>query len=152
MSEDGERIADLDIVSKTCANGHLRQAARVVTRAYDHMLAPTGLKSTQFSLLATTTRLGPRSITELADILGLERSTLSRNLKVMEKDGLIRVSPEGYKRTRRVEATPEGKRRLEAALPYWKRAQGRVVQKLGSERFLELRDLLAEVGDVVHPR
>ena len=142
---------ELDIVARTCANRHLRQAARVVTRAYDRVLAPTGLKSTQFSLLAATTRMGPRSITELADILGLERSTLSRNLKLMEKEGLIRVSPEGYKRTRRVEVTPEGKKRLEQALPYWKRAQGDVVRKLGSERFLELRDLLAELGGVVSP-
>lgn len=142
---------ELDIVARTCANRHLRHAARVVTRAYDRVLAPTGLKSTQFGLLIATARMGPSSITELADILGLERSTLSRNLKVMEKEGLMRILPEGYKRTRRVEVTPEGRERLEQALPYWKRAQGAIVQKLGSERFLELRDLLADLGDVISP-
>ena len=141
---------ELDIVARTCTSQHLRQAARVVTRASNRVLAPTGLKSTQFSLLAAIARLGPSSITELADTLGLERSTLSRNLKLMGKEGLTHVSPEGYKRARRVEITAEGRERLERAVPYWKRAQGEIVQKLGSERFLELRNVLAGLGGAVY--
>lgn len=136
---------DLDTLSRTCANSHLRQAARIVTRAYDRALSPAGLRSTQFSLLAAVSQGEPRSITELAGTLGLERTTLSRNLKLLEKDGLIRISPEGYKRARTVEATVEGRERLGQALPYWKRAQGEMVRRLGPVRFLELRNLLADI-------
>jgi DNA-binding MarR family transcriptional regulator len=118
-----------------CACHRLKQASRAVTRAYDDALRPTGLRATQLALLAAAAVEEAISITELAATIGLERSTLTRNLAPLAADGLIVVGNEGHRRSRMVRITPEGRRRMRTALPLWRRAQEALRNKLGAARW-----------------
>ena len=140
--------ADPDLAPSpdACAFFQIRRASRTISRFYDRALRPSGLKITQFSLLSAVRELGPVSITALAEVLGLERTSLSRNLRPLEKQGLIRVSPEGYKRTRTVELTVAGRALWREARGLWEQAQSAIDAHLGAERAAQLRDLLADVS------
>ncbi|TQX89494.1 MarR family transcriptional regulator [Rhizobium sp. rho-13.1] len=133
-----------DIV-ENCACHKVRMAARSVTRAYDDALRPVGLRSTQFSLLVAVAIDGAISITSLANFLGMDRSTLTRNLGPLVDDELISVGLEGWRRSRTIEITKKGRSRLREALPHWKRAQGSLRQKLGDPDWAALRDVLDRV-------
>jgi DNA-binding MarR family transcriptional regulator len=133
-----------DIV-ENCACHKVRMAARSVTRAYDDALRPVGLRSTQFSLLVAVAIDGAISITSLANFLGMDRSTLTRNLGPLVDDELISVCLEGWRRSRTIEITKKGRSRLREALPHWKRAQGSLRQKLGDPDWAALRDVLDRV-------
>ena len=135
-----------DIV-QNCACHKVRMAARAVTRAYDDALRPVGLRSTQFSLLVAVAIDGAMSITSLANFLGMDRSTLTRNLRPLVDDALISIGLEGWRRSRTIEITKKGRARLREALPHWKRAQGTLKQKLGDPDWAVLRDVL---GRVIH--
>ena len=125
-----------------CTCFYLRRAARTISREYDRWLKPTGLKTTQFTLLSVASATGPLSITDLAAQLGMERTSLTRNLRPLEERGLIAVSPEGWKRTRLVELTDAGREILNQALPLWGQAQQAVTERMGAESAEELRKLL----------
>jgi DNA-binding MarR family transcriptional regulator len=128
----------------TCFN--LRKAARAVTQYYDEMLRPSGLRATQFSLLMVLRAAGTLSMTELADKAVMDRTTLKRNLDLLERERLVRVRAGTDARVREVSLTDAAVQRLDAALPYWKAAHSRVTGKLGrgrSERLLA--DLAAAV-------
>ena len=85
------------------------------------------------------------SITELAAAMGLERSTLTRNLAPLETEGLIAVGNEGRHRSRMVRITPEGRRRMRAALPLWRRAQEALRAKLGEGRWASIDHLAGKL-------
>ena len=129
---------------KTCACANLRGAARAVTRLYDDILRPSGLQATQFTLLATIALAGPAPITQLAEGLVMDRTTLTRNLKPLEKQGLIQVAAGEDQRIRLVSLTEPGQQTLAKALPLWEQAQAQAVNTLGAERFkVLLSDLSA---------
>ncbi len=130
-----------DVAACTCAN--LRKATRVVTQAYDAALAPTGLRATQFTLLATLSRRPDLPLTQLAEALVMDRTTLTRNLKPLVGRGLIRVYQEADARVRRISLTDDGKRVLDDALPRWREAQSRLVETLGQDRWSGFLDDLA---------
>lgn len=113
-------------------------------------MAPSGLRITQFSLLRTIARDGKAHISELAEALLLDRTALSRNLDPLFARGLLSVAPGRDARTREVELTRAGKAALKSALPYWKRAQTQVSERLGGAK---LDTLIATLGDVeaLHP-
>jgi DNA-binding MarR family transcriptional regulator len=136
-----------DVVDCTCAN--LRKAARVVTQAYDAALQPVGLKATQFTLLATLTRLGDAPLTRLADALVMDRTTLTRNLKPLVREGFIRIDQEEDQRVRKVSLTDSGRVVFDKALPRWQQAQSRMQKSLGQERWSGLLDGLAATVTVV---
>lgn len=137
----------LDVAACTCAN--LRKAARVVTQAYDAALHVVGLKATQFTLLAALDRLGGAPLTQLADVLVVDRTTLTRNLKPLVRRGLIRIEHEADQRIRNVSLTKSGRRVFEEAQPQWEQVQSRIVEDLGQERWSEfLGDLAATVAVV----
>jgi DNA-binding MarR family transcriptional regulator len=115
-------------------------AARAVTRAYDRALRPSGLRSTQFTILVAASVAGGIPLQRLAKILGLERTTLTRNLAAIERKGLIEVA-EVDGRTRNVIVLPAGETLLTQALLLWDQAQERLREKLGEERWLTLGDL-----------
>lgn len=117
-----------------CLCTKLRRAARSVSRFYDEALADTGLKVAQFSLLRHLQRLDRPSISELAEAMGLDRSTLGRNLRVLEGDGLLRLTGGEDQRNRLVELTPAGLDALERGTPAWEDAQRRLAGRLGEER------------------
>lgn len=136
----------------SCTGGNLRRATRAVNQVYDAALAPVELKSTQFTLLAALGHLGEVPLTRLAEALVLDRTTLTRNLKPLIEQGLIRSGGDEDRRVRRLGLTAKGKRRLEKALPHWREAQRRMVDKLGAERWARLLDDLdASVEAARHP-
>jgi DNA-binding MarR family transcriptional regulator len=112
-----------------CAGCHClaaRREARAVTRAFDAKLRPHGLRVTQFSTLAMLALAGARPIGELAEELGLERTTLTRSATLLERKGWIGTEGSEDGRERRLRLTPAGRRKLEAAYPAWKAAQDSV--------------------------
>jgi len=116
----------------SCVSFNIRKAMRAVSQHYDQILAPSGLRGTQFTILTTLTRLGDLTITELAEYLVMERTTLTRNLKPLKKEGYLKVLP-GLQdsRTRRVNLTTTGKKAQKMAMPYWQKAQDKMVDYLG---------------------
>lgn len=118
-----------------CTSFNLRKAARAVTQFYDEALKGSGLKSTQFSLLSMAVASGGAPISRLADEMAMDRTTLTRNLKPLEDAGLIRVESGADRRVRRVVVTPEGEHVLSRAVPMWRRAQTRMIDRLGDEQW-----------------
>jgi len=136
---------------RTCTCFTLRKATRAVTQLYDEFLRPVNLRSTQFSLLGLLAHMGTMRITALADAAVMDRTTLTRNLDPLERDGLVRIRPGEDARVREVTLTPAGRDRLLAALPMWETAQKELTEKLGaarSHRFLA--DLTAAIA-ATHP-
>ena len=130
-----------------CACFNVRKAARAITQLYDDVLRPSGLRVTQFSILAVTRRLGPVSVTRLAEETVTDRTTLTRNLKVLSQQKLVRIVPGDDRREREVSLTDRGRAALAQAYPMWKDVQAQVAQRLGRERFRRvLSDLAATVA------
>jgi DNA-binding MarR family transcriptional regulator len=128
-----------------CACFNLRRATRRVSQAYDQALKPLGLKITQVSLLVAAHVVDRIVLTKLAAVMGMDRTTLSRNLRVLEKRGLVRMEPGEDRREVMVSLTGEGQDILEKAVPLWEETQERVTAILGEERYgvllKELKDL-----------
>lgn len=122
----------------------LRQAARTVTQVYDRALAPAGLRSTQFPILALLER-GPLAMKALASALVMDRATLGHNLRPIEQQGLIAITVAEDRRGRLVALTEAGRARLDAATYLWEAAQATFEDAFGAERAAALRDLLADV-------
>lgn len=125
-----------------CTNLKLRQLTRMVTRHYDHLVAATGLKNTQYALLSYVVRLGPIRPGDLARRMQMDASTLTRNLQPLVAQGLVLVGAGGDARSRLVEATAEGVAKQAEASSAWKVAQVALNQQLGGERVQALHDLL----------
>lgn len=135
---------------RNCACFNLRRAARKVTQAYDAALKPSGLLATQYSLLALLAEAAPPeglAISELAERLGTDRTTLTRNLAVAERQGWLRVAVGADRRERRVQILPAGRGRLKAAQPHWRAAQESMRKKLGLGGFAELLALTRQIAD-----
>jgi DNA-binding MarR family transcriptional regulator len=115
----------------SCMGTRVRRTARVVGNYYDMHLKSAGLKGTQFTLLNAIFLNPSITITQLADLLLLNRTTLNRNLKPLERQGLVRTSPGKDQRTRVLNLTQEGRNILQSALPLWLEAQSGVVETLG---------------------
>jgi len=132
---------------RRCVCFNLRKAARAMTQLYDDTLRPSGLRDTQFSLLTVIGAFGKLSITQLAEEAVMDRTTLTRNLDLLERDGLVRIQVGEDARVREVELTPTAHKKLAAAFPYWEKAQARVTKKLGADRLEQLLgDLSAAIG------
>lgn len=127
----------------TCFN--LRRAARVVTQLFDEALRPSGLRSTQFSILAVVNTVGSSTINELARALVMDRTTLARNLKPLDKQGLVEVVSGKDLRTRQVTLTAKGRKVLARALPLWEQAQRDVIERLGDGPWYNLMERLQQV-------
>jgi DNA-binding MarR family transcriptional regulator len=117
-----------------CLCTKLRRAARSVTRVYDDALRELGLNVAQYSLLSHLQRLEQPSISNLAEAMGLDRSTLGRNLKVLESDGLVQMGEGSDLRSRQVQLTAAGVSRLERGALAWQEAQAQLALRLGAEK------------------
>jgi DNA-binding MarR family transcriptional regulator len=113
-------------LTKDCYCLAARKTARAMTRVYEQWLRPHGLRATQFSILAALALKGPTRIAELANMLGLERTTLSRGAAVLERNGWLCEARSEDGRERPLQLTGAGKAKLEAALPDWEKAQSLV--------------------------
>jgi DNA-binding MarR family transcriptional regulator len=117
-----------------------------MTQFYDQHLAPTGLRTTQFSILAKLKRLGPMTINVLARELVMDRTTLGRTMLPLERDGLI-VIRDGTldRRSKELAATKAGVERLHRGAKLWLAAQKEFEQRFDARRAVHLRGLLSEV-------
>jgi DNA-binding MarR family transcriptional regulator len=129
-----------------CLCFNLRKAARAITQLYDEALRQTGLRVTQVSILGVTNRLGPVTVSRLAEATVTDRTTLTRNLKLLEKRGLIRVTTGNDRRQREVILTDRGHEALAKVYPLWKKVQTQVAKNFGEER---VEGLLSDLGAVV---
>ena len=125
----------------------LRQAARHVSQFYDQFLAPSGLRTTQYSILARLQRRGAMTINALAAELVTDRTTLGRNLLPLQRDGLIAIEPgQADRRSKEVRLTAAGAARFRAARKAWEEAQTQFETTFGVKRDKDLRALLQEIA------
>jgi DNA-binding MarR family transcriptional regulator len=125
----------------------LRSAARHISQFYDQFLAPVGLRTSQFSILAKLKRLGPMTINALADNMVMDRTTLGRNVLPLERDGLISIAPSAAdRRAKELRLTKAGEKRLQQAVTAWSHAQERFETSFGPKRAAELRTMLRAVA------
>jgi DNA-binding MarR family transcriptional regulator len=142
-----------ELLGCTCLR--LRRATRNVTQFYDHSLQPAGVTANQFGLLARlhAASLGGSdgiSIGVMAESIGMDPTTLNRNLKPLEAMDWVRVVPDSTDaRVRKVRMTDEGQRTLLKALPFWRQAQARLRKSLGLQAVTDLNALLdRSAGDL----
>jgi DNA-binding MarR family transcriptional regulator len=133
-------------VAASCLCTKIRKAARAITSHYDDALKPCGLRSTQFTLLIAASLSSESSISELAEHLGMDRTTLSRNIKPLERDGFVLLRNDHPGRTVVVTLTPKGRRVMERALPMWQEAQRRLTRRFGAA---DTQDLDARLDRLV---
>lgn len=132
--------------AQSCICFNLRKSARVVTQQYDASFRTLGLKSTQFSLLVGIRLLGTVTINRLAEAMVMDRTTLTRNLKPLETQGLIRTLPGADRREKEITLTTSGQTILTKALPLWKKAQESIKNEIGVARATRLlKDLASTV-------
>ena len=123
----------------------LRQAARHVSQIYDGHLASEGLRTTQYSILTKLSRLGPLSINELAKSMVMDRTTLGRAIRPLERDRLLSIGAGDDGRTRSLRLTPAGEARLKAAAAKWREAQKEFEAAFGVGDAADLRTALRRV-------
>jgi DNA-binding MarR family transcriptional regulator len=149
MKSDDNNIPEITKcreIGQTCACYKVRKAARAVTKLYEEMFRPIGLRATQFSLLMATRVMGPVTVVKLAQVMVMDRTTLTRNLQILETRGLITIKPGEDRREREVNLTAVGMEVLTKAIPLWEEAQNRVQKGLGEER---LQNLLGDLSEMV---
>ena len=109
--------------TRQCACAAARRKSRELTRFYERAMRGSGLRGPQFTLLATLIQTGPIPTTRLADFLGLERTTLTRNLGPLLRDGHVAIEDGADRRVHKVTITAKGVAAAERAFPFWRRAQ-----------------------------
>ena len=123
----------IDTISRTCIAVRLRLLNRVVTNLYDDALRPLGLKVSQLNILVVTAKLGLARPARVCDLLQLDASTLSRNVKPLQAHGWLEVVPDEDARAQPFRLTAEGKRLIEKAVPAWEEAQRQATELLEDE-------------------
>lgn len=127
----------------------LRHAAQTLTEVYDRVLTPSGLKATQYALLESILQdEASKSLTDLAQTLGSDRSTIGRNVRILARDGLVSLSRGSDRREHIVQVTQKGHGAVSLARPLWQKAQTAVVETLGQDQLNLLRMLLSQVEEM----
>ena len=135
----------------TCFN--VRRTSRLVTQFYDSVMESSGVRATQFTMLGAVSMLGPVTVSQLAEQLALDRTTLTRNLKVLTDRGLVEITTGKDDRRKRVATvTPAGIEAIERATPAWQEAQQRIVTAFGEDRWRSMIEDLSELGQVTSAR
>lgn len=134
-------------LSEACVCLGVRKAARQVARRYDEAFRPLGITSGQFSILGALLRDEPVALGAVADVLGMDRTTLNRNLKPLEQDRLVVTrAAETDARVRALVLTAKGHALLERAIPIWRSAQGDSQRRLAGTDWSELRRQLQSLS------
>ena len=128
-----------------CVCNTLRMVTRAVTQLYDDVLRPSGLRVTQFSILAAIGRIGEANLKQLEDTLAIDQTTLTRSLNLLERDGVMERASHPDARIRAMKLTSKGRRALEAARPLWARAQDKVLRELGTKAWADAQRRLAHL-------
>ncbi|HYC71616.1 MAG TPA: MarR family winged helix-turn-helix transcriptional regulator [Opitutaceae bacterium] len=130
---------DLDFsVRKNCVCFNLRRVARVVTQFYDAKMRGHGIRSTQGMVLAALHMTGPSNMADLSELLGMERTTLLRNLRPLQREGLVTVEGGGHGARVELALSPKGRKQIEKLAPAWESAQRAAVRVLGEKRWSAL--------------
>ena len=132
-------------ITQQCTCSNLRIATRAITLIYDQALRPSGLKTTQFSLLAEIKVSAPITIKQLAKKMLMHRTALARNLKLLETKGLISIEPGHDRRQRIIDLTVRGQKSLMSAYPFWQHAQRKVAKLQGKK---QLHHFLSELSEL----
>ena len=128
-----------------CVCNTLRMVTRAVTQLYDDVLRPSGLRVTQFSILATIGRIGEANLKQLEDTLAIDQTTLTRSLNLLERDGVIERASHPDGRIKAMTLTSKGRRALETARPLWARTQDKVLRELGTKAWADAQRRLAHL-------
>nr|WP_232380792.1 MarR family winged helix-turn-helix transcriptional regulator [Leptospira ainlahdjerensis] len=126
-------------------NLNLRRTTRLVTTFYDFILRPSGLRITQFTVLASIAYEKEPSITDLARITDIDRTTLQRSLEILNRDGLIRIEKKDTGNVRSVFLTKKGESKLSEGIELWKEAQNSLTENLGKIKLRETLKILSEI-------
>jgi DNA-binding MarR family transcriptional regulator len=129
-------------MDSACVCISIRKASRKLTALYDADLAVAGINLAQFSLLRNIKRHGPVSLTALAEIVDLDRSTLGRNMRVLERMGLVAIAAGRDQREATLTLTADGKSTVASATPLWEGTQAAIESRLGAEGVAQLNALL----------
>ena len=142
-----QEIQTYESVNTECCCFNLRKVTRAVTQYFDRHLETTGIRATQFTLLVALSSTNAKTLTDIAESLVMDRTTLTRNLKPLVKLGFITTVQPVDKRSKGYVLTEEGKAVLARAVPIWREAQNVIVGSLGIERYQhtvkELEQMLA---------
>lgn len=127
--DEPEATVDLS-ACRRCHCLEARRTAREITRLYEDKLRPHDLRATQFSILAALALEGPTPVGDLAGVLGLERTSLSRSADVLERNGWVDTAEAEDARKRPLELTAAGRQKVEEAYPAWREAQDEVGRRI----------------------
>jgi DNA-binding MarR family transcriptional regulator len=146
-----QRMGRLAQEGSSCVSFNIRKAARAVTQLYDERMRPFGLRSTQLPILGKTLVLQPVTVTRLAEATVTDRTTLTRNLRLLEHQGLIQITRGDDRREREVRLTDRGRDVLAQVYPIWQEVQAEVAMRFGSERLARLLAELSALVEVTRP-
>jgi DNA-binding MarR family transcriptional regulator len=132
-----------------CACAQVRRLARKLSSLYDTLLSPEGLTITQYSLLVNIERSGQLSHAVLAGKVGMDRTTLTRNLRPLTRAKWVAAATGQDRRQHLLQLTAAGRRKLVRSLPLWEEAQGQFLSQIGTESLQELRALLTSAESAV---
>lgn len=133
----------------TCASATLRRASRSVSRLYDEQMQDAGMRVTQFTLLQVLEKASPIAQGRLGEVLALDSTTLTRSLKLVEKEGWVTSAPGDDRRERHFSITAKGKKQLQIAKERWRQAQSKLRKHLNAgdwEQFMALADRITEAA------
>lgn len=136
-------------MSAFCASSNLRRAARLVTRHYDRALRPIGVTAAQLPILAAISTRAANSIASMSKVLDIEASSLSRDLSLLQKKGLVRLTTATDRRSRALQLTPRGQRTLVSAFAAWRRAHDKLLSVVGKRDFQSMLKQTRHVGRAV---
>jgi DNA-binding MarR family transcriptional regulator len=143
------QIPGLDLTgTATCGSFNLRRTARAVTRFYDLAFQGCGIRSTQFTILIGIAKTQPTSITALAELLIIDRTTLTRSLRLLKKEDLLTISDRSQMRKRFLRLTPHGERVLKRCLPAWRDAHQRFLEAIGPDYWSQIRGELEKLAHI----
>jgi DNA-binding MarR family transcriptional regulator len=147
-------MRDLENLLSPCHCAVLRKASRRISHTYDTALSPSGLKTTQFSLLAAISRTedAPLTMKELAEAMVMDRSTLGHNLRPLERDGFLEIRlSKSDARSREIILTKKGRRKLSEAAALWRKMQETFVNTVGAAEVARLRESLIALTGAKFP-
>ncbi len=142
-----KKDSSLRLIDSPCTWFNIRRASRAVTQYFDRALRPSGLKVSQGNILGQLSTQGSVTMGELADELLIDRTTLTRNIQILEKQGLVSIEPGVDRRTRLLEITGAGFNALKTAFPLWREANQQLINEIGHAQWHDLVSSLADLSD-----
>lgn len=130
----------------SCAAFNFRRTARAVTRLYDLALEPAGIRATQFAILTAVAKFQPVAMSRVGEILVLDQTTLTRSLRLLQKQHLLDISARSIRRQRFVSLTDAGVKTLAAAVPLWREIQAKFLSDMGGDAWSALRNELERLA------